>query len=133
MDGLKEITVVARDRVGLLADISEILSGRNINIDSVSVETSARTAIIRILVHDTHTAKKTLEAAGFKVVEAGVLVIGLPDQPGELAKMSRILANKKIMIESAFILSKEGEKTVLSLKVDNYSAAKKLLRENRYI
>ncbi|MFH0971669.1 MAG: ACT domain-containing protein [Candidatus Micrarchaeota archaeon] len=133
MDEFKEITVVAKDRIGLLADVSEALSSKNINIDSISVESTNRTAIIRLVVQKTSEAKKALESLGMKVMDSGVLVIGMPNHPGELAKLSRILADQKMSIQSVFVLNKEGEQTVLALKVDNYSGAKRILREKRYL
>ncbi len=133
MGDLKEITVVARDRIGLLADISEALSERKINIESISVETSERTAIIRLILQDSGKAKSILEGKGMKVMNNDCLVVGIPDHPGELAKLSRLLADHKVHIESAYVLDKEGEKTVLALKISDYKKAKDLLRKRRYL
>ncbi len=130
---MKEITVVAKDRIGLLADISETLSKENVNIESISVETSHQTAIIRLVVKESAVAKKSLEGIGFKVIDCDALVIGLPDHPGELAKLSRYLAENKIDIESVFVLNKEGSKTVLALKVNDYEQARNLLRAKKYL
>lgn len=130
---MKEITVVAKDRIGLLADVSEALSEGKLNIESVSVETSSRTAIIRLVMQHADRAKHALEKAGFKVLDTDALVIGMPDHPGELAKVSRLLADGKIRIESVFVLNKEGDKTVLALKVDDYDVAKKILKQAKYL
>ncbi len=130
---MKEITVVAKDRIGLLADISETLFNNKINIDSLSVESSDRTAIIRLMLENHSKAKTVLESIGFKVIDTDALVIKLPDQPGELAKISRILADHKLAIESVFILNKEGNQTVIAIKVDNVDKAKKLLKEKKYL
>lgn len=134
MASTKEITVVAKDRIGLLADVSDILSRDGINIDTVAVESSSRNAIIRLLVSDPVKARKSLEAAGFKVMDCDALVIGIPDKPGELAKVSRLLADSKINIESMFVMNKEGNDTVLAaLKVTDYNSARKLLKEKKYL
>ncbi|HLC48714.1 MAG TPA: ACT domain-containing protein [Candidatus Norongarragalinales archaeon] len=134
MGSTREITVVARDRIGLLADITEALSRSKINIDTISAESSSRNAIIRILTRDAQQAKKVLEEVGFKVLDSDALVIGIPDRPGEIAKISRMMADHKINIESLYVMNKEGGETVAAaLKTDNYDAARKLLRENKYI
>jgi hypothetical protein len=133
MSDIKEITVIAKDRIGLLADVSEILSTQKINIESLLVETQNQTAIIRLVLQNADVAKKTLIKSGMKVMDADVIVLGLQDKPGELGKLSRILANSKISIDSVFVLSKEGLQTVMALKVNDYEGAKKLLREKKYL
>lgn len=124
---MKEITIVSKDRIGLLADVSQALAEKNINIESVSVETSGRTAIIRIVTNQEKKADSVLENAGFKPVGADVLVVRLVDRPGELAKTTRLLADNRINIENVFLLNKEGRESVFALRVSDYQKAKKLL------
>jgi hypothetical protein len=124
---VKEITVVERDRVGLLAEIAEALAAAKINIESISVETSIRNAVIRIIVSDTAKGDKVLKDAGFKVMDSNVIVVKLRDKPGELAKISRLLADKKISVENAYLLEKKGADALLALKVSDQTLAKKLL------
>jgi hypothetical protein len=133
MPDMKEITVIAKDRIGLLADVSEILSTQKINIESLLVETQNQTAIIRLVLQNADVAKRTLIKSGMKVMDADVIVLGLQDKPGELAKLSRVLANGKISIDSVFVLSKEGLQSVIALKVNDYEGAKKLLKEKKYL
>ena len=79
---MREITVVAKDRIGLLADISELLSKNGVNIESVAVETSKRTAVIRVVIRQYEKAKAVLEKGGFKVVDVDVLVVRISEKPG---------------------------------------------------
>jgi len=51
-DLIKQITVVAEDKVGLLADISYILGKAKINIESLSVEVQGNKCLIDISVKD---------------------------------------------------------------------------------
>ena len=118
---------MSKDRIGLLADVSQALAEKNINIESVSVETSGRTAIIRIVTNQEKKADSVLENAGFKPVGADVLVVRLVDRPGELAKTTRLLADNRINIENVFLLNKEGRESVFALRVSDYQKAKKLL------
>ncbi len=124
---MKEITIVSKDRIGLLADVSQALAEKNVNIDSVSVETSGRAAIIRIVTNQEKRAEQVLSKAGFKPVGADVLVVRFVDRPGELAKATRSLADAKIGIENVFLLNKEGRESVFALKVSDYDKAKKIM------
>ncbi len=129
---VKEITVFAPDRVGLIADVSEALAENNVNIDSISVETSEGNAIIRIITpsEDEGDAKEALEKEGFKTFESDVLVLNMADKPGELASVSRKFAENGINIENVFLLSKQGAKSVLAFKVSDYDKAKALMEKH---
>ncbi len=134
MNATKEITVVAKDRIGLLADVSETLAKAGINIDSVSVDSSARDSIIRLVVSDPAKSKKVLEAVGFKVMDTDILVVGIPDKPGELAKISRLMADHKINIDSMLVINKEENGSILvAMKASDYPSARKILRERKYL
>ncbi|MBU1196937.1 ACT domain-containing protein [Candidatus Micrarchaeota archaeon] len=124
---MKEITIVAKDRVGLLADISETLAKSNINISSLSVESTGRTGIVRLMTEDPEGARKELEARQFKVVDANMLVLQLNDKPGELAKIARQLADHGISIENVFLINRENNQTVLAINCSDYEKARKIL------
>ena len=124
---MRSITVVAEDRVGLLADISYLLGKAKVNIDSISVDVVAGKAVITLALKDDQKAKTLLENAGYKVAESNVVVIKLSDQPGELSKITNMLAQEKINIENVHMLSRDGNTTVLAIVVDKPKRAMKLL------
>ncbi|MFH1106552.1 MAG: ACT domain-containing protein [Candidatus Micrarchaeota archaeon] len=124
---MRELTVVAKDRIGLLADISEVLAAKGVNIDCISVESSARTAVVRMLVEDATAARGVLEGAGFKVIGEQALMLRLKDKPGELAKVARRLADHGIGIENAMLVSRENNETLLAVTTSDNANARKLL------
>ena len=124
---MKELTVVAPDRVGLIADISEALAKNSINIESLSVETTNDTAIIRLSTNDEKSTRKVLEESGFSALTSEKVLCRLKDKPGELARISRMLANENISIENIDVLAeKKGEK-IVAIKTDDNAKAMKLL------
>ncbi len=125
---MKELTVIARDRIGLLADISEALAEKKVNISSVSVETAARTAIVRVLAENAAHGRKALEDAGFKVADAEAVMLKLPDRPGQLARISRKLADNGVAIENVMLVSRENNETLLAIKTSDYAKAGRLLK-----
>ena len=76
---MKSVTVVAEDRVGLLADISYILGKSSINIDALSVDVVGKKAIIALTVKDPKHAGSVLEKNGFGIAEMDSIVIKLPN------------------------------------------------------
>ncbi len=124
---MKEITVIANDRIGLLADVSEALAAKGINIHAISVEVISRSCIARIMVEDASAAKKVLEKGGYKVMDADLLVVHLKDQPGELAQVTRKLAKSQVSIHNILMVSRENGQTVLAMHVSDYDKAKATL------
>jgi hypothetical protein len=124
---VKTLTIVADDKVGLLADISYVLAKSKINIDSVNVDVVAGKAIISLGIHDAIKAKQVIEAAGYSVEEANSVVIKLPDNPGELSRVTDMLSKDGIGIQSVHTLSKDGKTTVIALLVDKPRRANTLL------
>jgi len=126
---MKNLTIVAEDRIGLLADISYILGKAKINIESVSVDVVGGKAIVVITVKDIKTAKEVLERNNYKVSEENAIVIKLNDQPGELSRITALLAKEKIDLKNVHILSRDGKNTVLSITVDRPRKAEDVLKD----
>ena len=126
---MKVLTIVADDKVGLLADISYILSKGRINIDSVNVDVVSGKAIITLSLSDVIKGKSVLEASGYSVEGGEAVVVKMPDQPGELNKITAMLSKESINIENVHTLSKDGKNTVLSIRTDKPKKAAGILKE----
>ncbi len=126
---MKSVTVVAEDRVGLLADISYILGKSNINIDALSVDVVGKKAIIALTVRDPKHAGSVLEKNGFSTTELDSIVIKLPNKPGEINRIADRLNEEKVSIENMHILSTDMNGGVFALNVDKPRKAVRLLNE----
>lgn len=124
---MAELTIVAKDRVGLLADVSDALAKEGINIEFVSVETTSATAIVHLKVASSPAAKKCLTAAGFRVVDKHNILLRLKDRPGELAKVSRKLADADINIKNVYILDAAKNEKILAMDTSDNAKAKTVL------
>lgn len=124
---MDQITVVVDDKVGALADISYILGKAKINIDSLLVDSVSGKAIISLVVKDEKRAKTVLSANGYRVLESEVLIIRLKDEPGELSRLSALLAKNKVNILNLYIIAKENGASILALRTDKVKKAKRIL------
>lgn len=116
---MKEITVVVENRIGTLANIAEALGGAGVNIEAISAYGQGMNAIFRIVTKDPTSAKKVLDKVpGVKeMVVADIIVVKIPNRPGELGKITRKLANRKVDLESVYILGKiNNEFTEVAVK-----------------
>jgi len=115
---VKSVTIVADDKVGLLADISYILAKAKINIDSVTVDVIGGKAIISLGLSDAVKGKGVLEAASYKVEDVNSVVVKLPDKPDELSKITAMLTKDGVKVENVRTLSKDEGNTILAITVD---------------
>lgn len=126
---MKTLTIVADDKVGLLADISYILGKAKINIENISVDVVGGKAIITIGVSDKERTKSVLEAANYKVNDVESIVVKLQDKPGELSKITNLLAKEGINITNVHMITKDGKNTIIALIVDKPRKAELLLKD----
>ena len=70
-----------------------------------------------------------LENNGYRVLSSEVLVIKVKDEPGELSKVSKMLVDAGVNVESLYLLSRHAGYSLDAVQVDNPKKAKKLLEE----
>lgn len=126
---MKSLTIVADDRVGLLSDISYVLGKSKINIESISVDVIGNKAVIVLTVKNADKAREVLTGSGYSIEEDSVLVLKLDDKPGELNRITSLLADSGISIQNVQILSRDGSQTVIGVVVDKPKKAEKILSD----
>lgn len=126
---MKSVTIIADDKVGLLADISYILGKAKVNIETIGVDVVSDKSIVTLSLSDIDRGKNVLEASGYKVAEINSVVVKLSDQPGELSRMTNMLSSEGVSIQNVHMLSRDGKQTVLSVVVDKPKRAGSVLRE----
>ncbi len=124
---MKQITLVVDDKVGLLADVSYLLGRSKINIEAISAAMVGGKSIVTLTIKDSRRALEVLAANGYHCLEADSLVAKLDNKAGELAKMSRLLADNNVNIESVTMISQDDRVSIYSLRVDKPSKAEKIL------
>jgi hypothetical protein len=124
---MKTITIVADDKVGLLADISYILAKSRINIEAVNVDVVAGKAIITVGTMDQLRSKTAVEAAGYKVEDPNTVVIKIKDIQGEFERVKEIVAKEGVKIAQSSLLSKDGNIAVIAVTVDKPKRATAVL------
>jgi len=127
---MKRITIVAKDYTGLLADVSDILAGANINIQSINAENIETTALIRIVSEDAEQAYHLLVDAGFHVVSRAGLLVKLKDEAGALARVSRLLAEHEIDIRGINMVEQHDGMRIVALSCSDAEKAKELLSDS---
>jgi hypothetical protein len=114
---MKEITVVAKDDLGTLAQVAETLGSVGVNIEAISAYGVEGKAIFRIITSDVATTLKALsKVPDIRVSEADTVVYRMTNRPGELGKMTRKLASRGVSLESLYIVSRKLDFTEIAIK-----------------
>lgn len=124
----RQLSIALENQPGRLAAISRLLADHGIHIEALCVIDNVEQGMVRFMTSDPATAKQTLEAAGFHVVEAEVLAIETKDRLGRLAAISEALAAGGINIAYAYAsVDHEGARTRLILKTSHQQKAEEIL------
>jgi len=98
---MRDLTVRLEDRPGALAEMGETLGSAGVSVEGGGAFVFNGQGIAHFLFNDTAAARKVLEENGIEVLDdREVLVQRLrQDQPGQLGKISRLMAEAGVNIE----------------------------------
>ena len=122
---MKSVTIVADDRVGLLADISYVLGKSNVNIDGLVVDVIGGRAVINLEVKDPKKAKDVLESNGFQTAKPDAIVIKVGNDSA--GKITEMLEGEKVHVSEMTTLSSDTKDTIYAINVDKPRKATKML------
>ena len=110
---MERIVIMARDEVGVLADITATLAQANVNLESINTQVNGEHGTIIISTDDTDRALVALADAGYSAVTDDALLIRLKDEPGALARIAQRFSEAGLNIRSVHILDrKDGIATI---------------------
>ena len=124
---MRQFEVFVQNRPGEVARLAEVLAKNAVNVRGIATDLGGTPGIIRVITDDEASARRVLSGAGMEFRERDVLVLSLPDKPGELAKLTKKLARAGINIESMFILGPSTSEVQMAIGVDQREKAQNLL------
>jgi hypothetical protein len=99
-----QLSVFIANEAGRVSEVTRLLGQANINIRGFSVSDTAEYGILRLIVDRPADAAKMLREAGFTVRETGVICVDLPDHPGGLASVLKVVSEAGVNIEYVYSL-----------------------------
>ena len=124
---MNRIIVMARNEVGVIADISRTLANDGINIETMSAEGLDEKGVITLTTDAYDQALRALTNAGFKTVSDDSLILRLPDEPGALAKVAEKFKHAGVNIQSLHIVERQADHTIVALSADDRAKAETLV------
>ncbi len=126
----RELVILTPDRVGLLADISQILAGQTINILAVSVRVVEGQAQIQLLTDAPSYALDALRKAEYPTQEREVVVVELPHRPGLLRRIADALARQGLDIHDLYAtVTSDSDNSLVVFSCAHNGKAVQLLRD----
>ncbi len=124
----EEIVVTAENRMGLLLDLSKIISAADINIRAVSAWTVEGNAFFRLITSDCAKTKDILNGSGYSFQQKEVVIVELPDEIGELNNLASKLKSSGIDLEYIYgTTSKPKYETIIVFSSNNNEKALEVL------
>ena len=124
---MRAFIIELENRPGALADISEALGQRGINITGVAGSAWDDDGAIAIITNDESGTRSVLEERDVDFREMDVVAAALDDQPGMLGTAARRLAEKGVNVQAVIPTGTSGGRVTVALAVENGDAAREAL------
>lgn len=122
---VQQLSVFIENKAGRVSEVTDILGEAEVNIRGFSVSDTAEFGILRLIVDKPEVGMDALRKAGFTVKENEVICIDLPDKPGGLASVLKVVSDAGVNIEYVYSLIS----TYVVINVGDADRALQLLKD----
>jgi len=121
---VKQISVFLENKSGRLEEVTRLLAENEVDLRALSLADTRDFGVLRMIVNDHQKAHDLLKNAGFTVQFTDVVAAEVPDRPGGLADILKVLDEKSISVEYmyAFVERKEG-KAIMIFRFEDVDSA----------
>ena len=128
---IKQLSVFAENKPGAVAQITDVLSENSIDMRAMNIADTQDFGILRMIVSDTEKARLALKESRCVVSGTDVGCVEMPDRPGALGNIIKLLAENSVNIEYmyAFIAVSRNHAYVV-FRVSDNAKTEALLTDN---
>lgn len=117
---VEQISIFLENKSGRLADVTNVLAGSGVNIRALSLADTADFGILRLIVDRTDQAKRVLKEQGFTVGKTEVVALEVPDRPGGLGGILKVLHEAGINVEYMYaFVQRSGDNAIIIFRFDD--------------
>ena len=125
---INQLTIFVENRQGTIVSVTDTLAKNNVNIRALSIAETQDFGILRLIVNDNDTAKKTLSDEGYLIKVTEVVGVKIGDAPGKLTSALDVLDKAGINVEYLYAFMARTEKhAYVVLRVEDNALAEKAL------
>ena len=124
---LKQFSIFMPNRPGALSAMTKLFANQGVNLIGIASEISNDSGLVRVAVSEGINVSGILTQAGFASVETSLLSIEIADKPGELSRITKVLADNHINITTIYGTAIGGDRTRILIAAENTPKAKMIL------
>ena len=131
---ISQISIFIENESGKLYEIADILGRSGINIRALSLADTSDFGILRLILDDPTKGYDMLKQYDFTVGKTDVIAVEVPDKPGGLASVLKVLRDNYVNIEYMYaFVERSGECAVMIFRFDDTEKAIEALQFNNII
>ncbi|MCX8085179.1 MAG: ACT domain-containing protein [Calditerrivibrio sp.] len=121
---ITQISVFIENKSGRLYEICDLLGKNDLNIRALSLADTSDFGILRLIINDPEKAYTLLKQNGFTVGKTEVIAVEVPDVPGGLASVLKILKDNDVNVEYMYaFVEKSTDFAVMIFRFDEVEKA----------
>ena len=124
---VNQLAIYTQNDKGNVHNILRILGEHKINILSLFLADTDDFGILRLVTEDNKKAQDVLTQEGYMTVLTDLLSITVKNEPGDLEKILKKLADNQINIEYMYSYTKDGNTNIL-IKTDDLETTENSLK-----
>lgn len=130
---LRQVSIYAENRKGVMQEITAILARENINILGSVTNDGAEYGIVRMVVSDPEKAREALAQAGFLCRLIDVLGVEITDEVGNLNRLLLSLAESNISADYLYLsFNRVSGKPIMVFHAEGPSEVESCLRSKGF-
>ena len=127
---IKQLSIFLENKKGRFTEVTTILGEAGINMTAFTVAENSDFGIVRMIVSDPERARYVLKENKYAVSVTDVLCLQMPNEPGALSKVMKIITQADISIEYMYAFS-IGNGAVVVIRPDNLEKTMSVLADNQ--
>ena len=127
---INQLSIFAENKPGTIYEITKTIAEAGVDIRALSVADTQDFGILRLIVSDIDKAKDALSADNCVVSVTQVIGVAVPDRPGGLSEVLKILKDADINVEYVYaFITISGQNACVVLRVGDNEKALKILKD----
>lgn len=124
---IKQISIFLPNSPGVLVDLTKLLTDHAINLRALTISETTDYGILKIIVDKTSECIQILERESYLTAVTEVIAIEIPDRPGSLHEVIKLLGENEINIDYLYsTIVKNG--AIIILRVSDNKKVIELLK-----
>ena len=127
---ISQLSIFAENKPGTIYEITRTIADAGVDIRALSVADTQDFGILRLIVSDIEKSRQALNEDNCVVSVTQVIGVAVPDKPGGLADVLKILKDADINVEYVYaFITISGKNACVVLRVGDNEKAVEILKE----